>query len=180
MDENKIYLITDQDGFSPEISRLVSMMNYVRKTTIDAVKGLTTEQLDYQHDEHSNSIGALLSHIASIEFGYQLMTFEHREPTEAEKKQWLPSYELGELGREAIKGNNLEHYIDLLVQTRLKTLDELRKRPDSWLYEETLFWGNKPANNYFKWFHVFEDELSHRGQIRWIIKRIPDKLQRTR
>ena len=39
--------------------------------------------------------------------------------------------------------------------------------------EETPFWGGQPANNYFKWFHVFEDEINHRGQIRWLCKRLP-------
>ena len=42
---------------------------------------------------------------------------------------------------------------------------------DAWLDAQTPFWGGKPANNYFKWFHVFEDELNHRGQIRWLRKR---------
>ncbi|WQI98124.1 integrase, partial [Rossellomorea vietnamensis] len=27
---------------------------------------------------------------------------------------------------------------------------------------------------HFKWFHVFEDELNHRGQIRMIKKRMKD------
>ncbi len=50
---------------------------------------------------------------------------------------------------------------------------EFSRRGDEWLDEQTPFWGGRPANNYFKWFHVFEDELNHRGQIRWLRKRTP-------
>jgi hypothetical protein len=32
-----------------------------------------------------------------------------------------------------------------------------------------------PANNHFKWFHVFEDEINHRGQIRWLRARLPTR-----
>lgn len=31
------------------------------------------------------------------------------------------------------------------------------------------------ANNHWKWFHVLEDELSYRGQIRLIRKRPPPR-----
>lgn len=37
-------------------------------------------------------------------------------------------------------------------------------------YEKSEFAGN-PSNNNFMWFHVFEDALNHRGQIRWLRKR---------
>ena len=33
-------------------------------------------------------------------------------------------------------------------------------------FNKLRFRLDRPANNYFKWFHVFEDELNHRGQIR--------------
>ena len=39
---------------------------------------------------------------------------------------------------------------------------------DDWLYQEARHWHEKPANNYFKWFHVLEGELNQRGQIRLI------------
>jgi C-terminal processing protease CtpA/Prc len=29
------------------------------------------------------------------------------------------------------------------------------------------------GNNYFCWFHVFEDEINHRGQIRLLAKQLP-------
>jgi hypothetical protein len=65
----------------------------------------------------------------------------------------------------------LEHYLGRLERVRAKTLDELAERDDAWLDERTAF-GNAQVNNYFKWFHVIEEELNHRGQIRWLRKRL--------
>src|SRR5690242_14547367 len=65
-------------GYSPMIGRLVGMLTYARSTTLAAVAGLTTTQLDHLHDAASNSIGALLAHMAAVERSYQIMTFENR------------------------------------------------------------------------------------------------------
>jgi uncharacterized damage-inducible protein DinB len=59
----------------------------------------------------------------------------------------------------------------VLESVRSRTLEEFAKRDDRWLDQETAFWDDQPANNYFKWFHVFEDEINHRGQIRWLRQR---------
>ena len=69
MNNEALFLIGDLPGFTPEVARLVSMMNYVRSTTLSAVAGLGVADLDYLHDAQSNSIGALLSHIAAAEVG---------------------------------------------------------------------------------------------------------------
>lgn len=174
MSTERIYLISDIEGFTPQIGRLVSMMNYARLTTLNTVKGLTTEQLDYHYDSNSNSIGALLMHLAAVELGYQLDTFLRRKPNAEEMKKWQAAYELGDLGRKDIKGYPLEFYINEMNQMRETTLEEFKKRDDDWLYEESPFWGGKPANHYFMWFHVFEDEINHRGQMRWLRKRLPN------
>ena len=66
-------------GYTPTIGPLVAMLGCARQTTLRAVEGLSGEQLDHLHDENSNSIGALLAHVAAVERGYQLVTFEERE-----------------------------------------------------------------------------------------------------
>ncbi|OPA73680.1 integrase [Paenibacillus selenitireducens] len=172
MNYERIYLVSDVEEFTPQIGRLVSMMNYARLTTLNTVKGLNTNQLDYLHDSESNSIGSLLMHLAAVELGYQLDTFEKRKPNEEEINKWQPAYELGELGRSKIKGNSLNFYINELEVMRQRTFQELKQRNDDWLYEESIFWEGKKANNYFMWFHVFEDEINHRGQMRWLRRRI--------
>ena len=171
MDERDIFLVGDIPGFSPQISRLVSMMNYARYTTLSEVEGLGIEQLDYLHDPQSNSIGALLLHIAAVEAAYQAATFSARDLNEEERREWGTALGLGERARREIRGYGLDYYLARLGQVREKTLTELSACGDEWLDEQTPFWGGRAANNYFKWFHVIEDELNHRGQIRWLRKR---------
>ncbi len=170
--KNDGYLIYDADGYTPQIGRLVSMMNYVRSVTIDSVQNLTTPQLDFLLDEKANSIGALLLHIASTDLFYRIFTFENRELTEEEDKLWAPASYLGTPAREHIKGKNVEYYLDILNSERNKVLDLFKSVNDDWLFNEKPLWYNKPANNYFMWFHVFEDEINHRGQINLIRKRL--------
>jgi uncharacterized damage-inducible protein DinB len=167
-----LFKIQEIDGYPCQIGHLISMLNYARITTFDAVKDLSVSDLDFLLDEKSNSIGMLLLHIASVEYDFHKETMENRALTEAEMECWKPALQLGDLGRNKIKGNPIEFYIDQLAQVRKKTLEDFQKLDDSWLYIETDFWDNKKANNYFKWFHVVEEEIHHRGQIRMIRKRI--------
>jgi uncharacterized damage-inducible protein DinB len=169
--ENNLYLVAPITGYTPQIGRLVSMMNYARWTTLAEVDGLTIEHLDYLHDSRSNSIGALLLHIAAVEVSYQVGTFGSGTAGAAEMKQLEAALNLGEQARQEIRGRSADYYLNMLKRVRSKTLDEFAKRDDRWLDEETPFWNKQPANNYFKWFHVFEDEINHRGQMRWLRKR---------
>lgn len=177
MDPSNLYLITDIAGYTPQIGRLVSMMNYARWTTLAEVDGLGAEHLDYLHDPRSNSIGALLMHIAAVEASYQAATFGSDGFSRNEPELFAAALDLGERARRMIRGHSAGYYLGMLEGVRSKTLEELARRDDNWLSEETLFWGRRQANNYFKWFHVFEDEINHRGQIRWLRKRVVDKLR---
>ncbi|HSP33060.1 MAG TPA: DinB family protein [Thermoanaerobaculia bacterium] len=164
------FIIGDLEGFTPQIARLVSMMAYTRQTTVDAVQGLSVDDLDWLHDNSSNSIGALLAHIAAVEVAYQVDTVGVDERALRGREAAL---DLGDRARKEIRGRSLIDCVEDLESVRATTLRELGKRDDRWLYEESPFWEGKPANNYFKWFHVFEDELNHRGQIRFLVKRLP-------
>ena len=166
MDLKHPYLIKDLNGFTPHISHLICMMNYARWTTLQAVEGLSSAELDARPNNISNSVGMLLEHMAAVETVYQYYTFKERNLTEEERTPWKPGLTLGELGQEKIKNQSLEYFLERLSNIREKTLEEFGKRDDSWLAKETPFGEEHIANNYFKWFHVFEDELNHRGQIR--------------
>ena len=168
MSKENLFLITAMPGFTPQIGRLVSMMNYVRSTTLSAVTGLSVDELDDQHDLQSNSIGALLSHIAAAEVGYQAATFHGRDLNENERQEWGAALDLGERARRELRGQELGHYVSRLEQVRATTLTELGRRDDTWLEERTSFGSGQAVNNYFKWFHVFGHEINHRGQIRWL------------
>jgi uncharacterized damage-inducible protein DinB len=168
MNDRDLFLIGDIPGFTPQIGRLVSMMNYVRHTTLSAVEGLNVDELDYLHDQQSNSIAALLSHIAAAEVGYQAATLYGRDLNDEDKLEWGAAIDLGERARREIRGHELGYYLSSLERVRSKTLAELGQREDQWLEEHTSLGSGQRVNNYFKWFHVFGHELNHRGQIRWL------------
>lgn len=175
MSDTNLFKIREIEGFTPQIGRLVSMMNYVRYTTLSAVQGLSTEQLDYLQDENSNSIGALLLHMAAVEIGFQIEIFDGRKPNESEVAKWGAAYDLGQRGRDQIKGHPLEFYIKVMTEVRNRTLAEFRQKQDDWLALERDWDGNS-SNNHFIWSHVYEDEINHRGQIRILRKRLPQSL----
>lgn len=170
MGNQGLFLIDQKDGLSLEFSKLASMMEYTRVTTLAEVGDLTVDQLDFLINDEANSIGMLLAHMVSVERAYQIETFENREFTDEDIQMLNPALELGKAAREQIKGKPIEYYLKELEQTRKKTIDAFQTLPDSWLFEQAPYWGGHPMNKYFKWFHVMEDELNHRGQIRVIKK----------
>lgn len=174
-DENP-NIIGPMKGFSPQIGTMLSMMNWMRTPVLRTAQGLTTEQLDYLHDEKSNTIGAMLLHLAATERYYQLNTFDNMKWgswDKSIKEKWDTAMSLGKEARQKIKGNNLDYYLNILKEVRDTTIAEFKKRDDKWLMtvDEKWFWG--PTNNYCKWFHVCEHESNHNGQMKWIKSRIP-------
>jgi uncharacterized damage-inducible protein DinB len=157
-------------GYAPTIGRLVGILTYARETTLAAVEGMTVADLDHLQDAASNSIGALLAHIAVVERAYQVLTFEDRAPSAAEQAGWEPALTLGAEGRRLLRGQPLEHYVHQLAEARRLTLAGLADRDDSWLERSP---AAAPAMNvHWAWFHVAEDEINHRGQIRWLRARL--------
>lgn len=162
------YRIKNIGDFSPKIGELASMLEHTRAVTLEEIKDFSEEELDYLIDEGSNTIGSLLLHIASIEFAHQVISFENRDINETELKHWKTALELGEDARKTINKNTVNYYISELSKAREKTLTKFKGLNDDWLFEEKK-WGNGVSyNNYYLWFHVFEDEINHRGQIRTI------------
>ena len=162
------YRIIPRETFSEKIGELVSMLEHTREVTLSDVSDLSQSDLDYLPDGSSNSIGSLLLHIASIEFVHQIVSNENRDLTENEYMKWRTALELGAKARENVKKHSLDYYLNELHQVRKDTLILLKSKQDSWLAAEKK-WGNGiPHNNYYLWFHVMEDEISHRGQIRTI------------
>jgi len=157
-------------GYTPTIGRLVGMLRYARETTLAAVEGLSAAELDYLQDDSGNSIGALLAHIAAVERGYQYVTFEDRPPSKEELAALEPALTLGAEGRRLLRDKPLEHYVHELAEVRRPTLEKLAARDDIWL-EQPL--PAAPAMNaHFALFHVAEEEINHRGQIRWLRARL--------
>jgi uncharacterized damage-inducible protein DinB len=158
-------------GYCPTIGRLVCTLTYVRHTLIAAVNGLGQRELDHLHDASSNSIGALLAHAVAVERYYQLLTFEEREPSPQEAANWSAALDLGEAGRRSLRGHGLQWHLEEMTTVRMATLAALATRDDAWL-EQPLARAPR-MNAHWAWFHVAEDEINHRGQIRWLRPRLP-------
>jgi uncharacterized damage-inducible protein DinB len=146
------------------------MLLYARHNTLAAVDGLSIADLDHLQDGTGNSIGALLAHIAAVERGYQCLTLEERVPTALDLAGWEPALTLGAEGRQLLRDKPLEHYVHELSEVRRVTLEGLAARDDAWLERSV---AAAPAMNaHFAWFHVVEEEINHRGQIRWLRARM--------
>jgi hypothetical protein len=90
------------------------MMRYVRETTLDAVDGLGVEELDYLHDPGSNSIGALLAHVAAVEGVVSVGDVLRARAGAARPGEWGAALDLGEAARREIRGRPLDAYVKRL------------------------------------------------------------------
>jgi uncharacterized damage-inducible protein DinB len=168
-----INILGPKPGYSPQIGTLVSMLTWMRPAVTRPVKGLTQANLDYLFDANANSIGALLLHLAATERLYQLMTFDGLDEKHFPKEwdeRWDAAMNLGDAGRKAIKGHDLDFYLSNLDEVRVRSLAEFKRRDDAWLMTVDQKWGWGPTNNYCKWFHVCEHESHHAGQIDLLLK----------
>jgi len=175
-DDADINVIGPKKGYSPQIGTLVSMMTWMRAAVLRSVKGMSQKDLDYLLDDKANTIGAMLMHLGATDRIYQINTFENnplKDLPVSFKEKWDVAMELGEPARKAIKGHDLDYYLNLIGETREQTLAEFRKRDDTWLLAVDKDWGWGPTNNYCKWFHVCEHESNHNGQIKFLKSRLP-------
>ena len=169
-----INIIGPREGYSMQIGILVSQMDWVRASVISATKGLTQPELDFLVDAQSNTIGALLLHLAATDAIYQDLTFYNLQNfSPANKTKFGVAMDLGEEGRKQIKGHDLNYYINILTEVRESTLKEFKNRDDKWFQEVDPDFFGGPTNNFCKWFHVCEHEANHRGQMTVIRKRLP-------
>jgi len=167
--KDSAYLIGPRKGYTTQMGVLVSMLNNLSSRVESRVAMLNQKELDYLMDDKANRIGALIMHLAAAEAYYQVYTFEKREFNEEEKKKWQVALELGDKARKEFVGHDVGYYLEIYHQVRQKTMEELKKRDDEWLFKA------QPGgpSNYFSWFHVMEHQSSHLGQILLLKKRLP-------
>lgn len=170
----KQLLIQAAPGFTPHIGVLVSTLQTCREKTIQWCQDLTLKQLDYLWDEIANTIGALLLHLAALEVVYHEYTFYGRSFSDnpARMQHWDTAVGLGEAARILIRGYPIAYYLAELATIRESTLNQFKQLDDSWLWQEHAQ-KDVVANNYWMWYHVYEDEINHRGEISWLKSRIP-------
>jgi hypothetical protein len=165
------YRIKPAAGYGRRVADVVSMLEHSRSVTLSEIQGLDQSRLDFLLDDTSNSIGALLMHMAAIEFVHTIITFEHRDLNEDERAKWETALELGNLAREKYTGKDLEFYMAELDAVRRNTLEKLKDADEDWLLKDHHWENGLAYNHYWMWFHVIEDEVSHRGQIK-LLKRL--------
>jgi hypothetical protein len=177
-DESSLTIFGPRPGYSAQLGSFVSELTWMREFNgvISVTKNLTTADLDYLIDPNANTIGALMLHLAAAETFYQFNTFDGKKWgtwPDSVKEQWGAAMELGDAGRKTIKGHDRDYYLNILRETRAKTLAEFAKRDDAWFMavDKDFPWG--PTNNFCKWFHVCEHEAHHSGQIAFLRKRLP-------
>lgn len=164
--------INAEEGFTPQVGVLVSMLNDLSNRLERTVQELDVDDIDYLLDENANSIGTLIMHLAATEKIYQVYTFEQREFNAEEEKEWGTAMSMGKDAQKKFTGKEVKEYLEQFKAVRAKTLEYLKDKDDAWLAEKTID-GN--MNHHWAWFHVMEHQSSHLGQILLIQKRIPQK-----
>ncbi|WP_052195447.1 DinB family protein [Deinococcus radiopugnans] len=128
----RAYRIEPEPQYTPQIGALVEMMNYARLTTLQAVEGLTTEQLDTVPGGFGNSIGMLLAHIAAVDRVYQMMSFEGRDFGEMDGAI-MGGLSMWKEGTPPPTGQSLDTLLAELDAARKLTLDTFATKDDDWL-----------------------------------------------
>ncbi len=160
--------IDPEPAYTPMIGVLAEMLSYARLTTLQAVADLTRSELDTTYDDFPHSIAMLLGHLAAAERAYQFISFQGLDPFAGDVPEYdrsLGAMTYGEHGL-AVRGFELEELLAELDGVRQITLSELARRDDTWLSERLTLPGFTDMNHHWVWFHVMEEELSDRGQIR--------------
>jgi hypothetical protein len=130
--DSNLNILGPRPGYAPQVGVFVSMLTWMREANgvISATKGLTMADLDYLIDPKANTIGALMLHLAATETYYQLNAFEGKKWDtwpDSVKQQWDSAMNLGDAGRKAIKGHDRDYYLNILQETRAKSLAEFSK-----------------------------------------------------
>lgn len=167
------YTIEPKEGYTPQIGVLVMMLEDLRSRVTNNVQKLNQEETDFLMDNDANRMGAIILHLAATEKYYQVFTFENRDFTDQEKKEWWTALELGEPARNEFKGKPIDYYLKIWDGVRKETLELLKTKDDKWLNSKTT--NDDLMNNHWAWYHVMEHQANHMGQIALIKKRLPKK-----
>ena len=111
-------------------------------------------------------------HLGALEAGYQEITFFDRNILNNPERllKWQIPMELGAPAREQIRGYPATYYLEELALLRGETLALFKQRDDRWLWEIGPESDN--INNYYQWYHVYKDEINHRGEMHWRLSRM--------
>lgn len=163
------YEIKPEEGYSPRIGLMVIMLEDLKVRITEQVKDLSQSETDFEFDEKSNSIGALVMHLVATEAYYQIETLEGRQLTDEEQKLYGVGGGLNDTSKKQLKEKPIQHYLDLWNEVRQKTLAGLKTKGDAWFTSEI----DEGINYHWAWYHVMEHQANHMGQIALVKNRLP-------
>lgn len=163
--------IKSEKGYTPQVGNLVAMLEDLKSRVTQSVEDLDQKEIDFLLDDKANRIGAMIMHLAASEKYYQVLTFENRTFNKEESVKWMVPLELGEVAREELKGKPIKYYLKEWNEVRKETLKRLKEKDDAWLNADIK---KANMNNHWAWYHVMEHQANHMGQIRLIVKRVPN------
>jgi len=156
---------------TPEISRCLWMMQDTRSRTMETLKGVQQETLDWRPSAKENSIGTVLYHMADIEADWLyaevleesvpsdvMALFQHGTRDEHGHLSQAEGYRLDEHIKRLEVVRSL--LLDVFQQMDLADFRRARSLPD---YDVTPEWVLH---------HLMQHEAEHRGQIGSIISQI--------
>ena len=165
--KRKKHMIEPVAAQSPEIGRMLGMLEETRRSTLVALEGLTVDLLDRMPDCGVNTISTLLYHIAAIEADW---LFEDVMQTGL-SPLIAPLFDIDVRDEEGVlsrlRGSDLEAYLERLERVRAVLLDvyqkmsleDFRAPHDLEEYTVTPEWAL---------FHLMQHEAEHRSQIEHI------------
>lgn len=166
------YELEPLPGFSPAVGLIAGLLEHVRAGTSELIRTLDVETLDRLFDPAANSIGALVAHIVALEVATQRAAFHQSNYSAEERVRWSSALQLGDHARSSVRGYCAAEYVKWLNEVRTVTLDGMRIRDDTWLTSHIYSDSGKAVTVLYLWVHLLEDEASHRGQMRWLLRRV--------
>lgn len=175
--EDGVFIIGPKPGYSPLIGTMISMFENMTFQVKHTINDLTMEELDYQFDDHANTIGALILHIVSSEKFHSVGTLKERPLNDEELAFWGPARNLGDPSSKSIKGHDIAYYLDIMDSVRKDTLTGLKQKDDAWLLavDNLVSTPDRPINKFWRLFHACEHMSNHNGQIKFLKSRLPTR-----
>lgn len=152
-------LFTPPAGKLPLMKLAEFFSNYftVRKELVEAVKGLSREQLDWCAPGHPNSIGHLLAHVAETEFWWiSIVAEKNVAPSQTDFQRFE-----NDLTADRIFAWLEEHFAETGSFLRREELDDW----DGVFYSFEIDGKEEKVSKRWLVWHVVEHQARHRGQI---------------
>lgn len=165
MADRNFHIYFDREN-DHSIDYLLGILEDVRSTTLQIVKNISNEELDWQYKKGWNTIGALLSHISALEHYFRIEYIEERKLTEEENQKWLPALDMGEYLSLLICNRSIDEYVADFTESRRMLMQALTGMSfDRFSRRMEGYDPDTGCNLAWVLFHMIEDEIYHRGQI---------------